>query len=64
MDDGYAVRVIAHRCPEIADAVVPVQVLAQVVEVVDVVNARLLALQVDDVDAGNVVGGEHGPTLA
>jgi hypothetical protein len=40
----YAARVILHRAPEVADAVMPVEVFAGVVEVIDLLSERLAAL--------------------
>jgi hypothetical protein len=40
----YAARVILHRAPEVADAVMPVEVFAGVVEVIDLLSERLAVL--------------------
>jgi hypothetical protein len=45
MDDEAVMRLIAHRCdPEIADLVLPVLLLANVLEVLDAMEARIQTL--------------------
>jgi hypothetical protein len=43
-DAEYVMAVIQHRCPEIADAVVPVEVLAGIAAVLDAMAERLASL--------------------
>jgi hypothetical protein len=41
--DRYAMAVIAHRAPEVADIVIPISALVQVIEIVDAPRQRLEA---------------------
>jgi hypothetical protein len=43
--DDYAMRLVTQRCPEVAEAVVPVSVVALMLEVVSDLERRLRALQ-------------------
>ena len=44
-DDGYALSIVRHRCPEICDAVMPVATVQLILDVVDELAARFRALQ-------------------
>jgi hypothetical protein len=44
LDDGYATRLVSHRCPEIADALVPVSMLALMLDVVTALEERVARL--------------------
>jgi hypothetical protein len=47
---------IAHRCPEVADMVVPVQTLELVLEVVAALEAKIEALNAPAAAAGTGAG--------
>jgi hypothetical protein len=54
---GYVMALIQHRCPEIADMVVPAWTLQMMLEVVAALEAKVEALQASALGQGEAAAG-------
>jgi hypothetical protein len=56
--DDYVMRVIARRCPEVADQVVPASTLEKVLDIIDGLTDRMGALEAQAAGQGASAGGQ------